>query len=103
MKANPGKYHFLSADTNVLEINIGDLIINSTKSEKLPGITTDNKLSFEQHVNSLCNKTSQKLSDDTSTRSVRRVIAILQGKSNERSNTDYLPTRPALQSACAIA
>ena len=61
MKANPDKYHFLSTDTNVLEINIGDLIINSTKSEKLLGITIDNKLSFEQHVNNLCNKTSQKL------------------------------------------
>ena len=56
MKANPDKYHFLSMDTNVLKINIGDLIINSTKSEKLLGITIDNKLSFEQHVNNLCNQ-----------------------------------------------
>ena len=61
MKANPDKYHFLCTDNNALQINIGDLKIYSTTSEKLLGITIDSKLSFEQHVNNLCDKTSQKL------------------------------------------
>ena len=62
MKANSDKCHLLI--TNVVDkpsIKIGnDLIVNSD-SEKLLGITFDNKLLFDKHVSLLCKKASQKL------------------------------------------
>ena len=61
MKANPDKYHFLLTGKNELIININQFQIKSSKQEKPLGITIDNKLNFEKHVNSLCNKVSQKL------------------------------------------
>ena len=61
MKANPDKYHFLLTGKKELIININQFQIKSSKQEKLLGITIDNKLNFEKHVNSLCNKVSQKL------------------------------------------
>ena len=42
-------------------LNINDLTINSENSIKLLGIEIDNKLSFEQHVSTLCNKASNQL------------------------------------------
>ena len=42
-------------------LNINDLIINSENCVKLLGIEIDNKLSFEQHVSTLCNKASNQL------------------------------------------
>ena len=42
-------------------LNINDLTINSENSGKLLRIEIDNKLSFEQHISSLCNKASNQL------------------------------------------
>ena len=42
-------------------LNINDLTINSENSVKLIGIEIDNKLSFEQHISTLCNKASNQL------------------------------------------
>ena len=42
-------------------LNINDLTINSENSVKLLGIEIDNKLSFEQHISTLCNKASNQL------------------------------------------
>ena len=42
-------------------LNINDLLINSENSVKLLGIEIDNKLSFEQHISTLCNKASNQL------------------------------------------
>ena len=61
MKANPDKYHFLLTGTNELTLKIDQCQIKSSKEEKLLGITIDNKLSFDAHVNNMCNKVSQKL------------------------------------------
>ena len=36
-------------------LNINDLTINSENSAKLLGIEIDKKLSFEQHISTLCN------------------------------------------------
>ena len=41
--------------------NINDLTINSENSVKPLGIEIDNKLSFEQHISTLCNKASNHL------------------------------------------
>ena len=61
MKANPDKYHFLLTGKKELALNINQTQIKSSKQQKLLGITFDNKLNFEKHVNNLCNKVSQKL------------------------------------------
>ena len=42
-------------------LNINYLTINSENSVKLLGIEIDNKLSFEQHISTLCNKASNQL------------------------------------------
>ena len=42
-------------------LNFNDLAINSENSVKLLGIEIDNKLSFEQHISTLCNKTRNQL------------------------------------------
>ena len=46
---------------NYYPLNINDLTINSENSVKLLGIEIDNKLSFEQHIYTLCNKASNQL------------------------------------------
>ena len=42
-------------------VNVGDYKILNRGSEKLLGITIDSKLSFDDHVTSLCKKACQKL------------------------------------------
>ena len=42
-------------------LNINDLTIDSENSVKLLGIEIDNKLSFEQHISTLCNEASNQL------------------------------------------
>ena len=61
MKANPDKYHFLLTGENEQTLSINDVLIKSSKVEKILGITIDNKLNFQTHTNNLCNKVSQKL------------------------------------------
>ena len=39
-------------------LNIENIIINTSKSVKLLGITIDNKLNFEEHISVLCKKAS---------------------------------------------
>ena len=61
MKATTDKCHLLISLQNDREANIGEIIIKSSNSEKLLGVIIDNKLSFEKHINNLCDKASQKL------------------------------------------
>ena len=62
MKANSDKSHLLLSTDNVIQANINNDLISNSKSEKLLGVTVDSKLKFDEHVNKLCNKASQKLS-----------------------------------------
>ena len=55
-KANPKKSHFLLTSNEQL-----NLIIKTSKSEKLLGINIDNFVTFNEHVSKLCKKASQKL------------------------------------------
>ena len=61
MRANPEKSDLILTKPNTIETQICGETINSTEIVKLLGINIDNKLTFEQHVDSLCNKASQKL------------------------------------------
>ena len=61
LKANPEKSHLITNSTQEIQINIGEIVISNSKCKRLLGIHFDNRLTFESHVRSLCNKASQKL------------------------------------------
>ena len=61
MKANADKRHLLVTGNYEVSANINKFEIESSKKEKLLGISIDTTLSFEHHITSLCKKASQKL------------------------------------------
>ena len=61
MKANADKCHLLITTDEEKNISIGGEKIQNSKSEKLLGVTIDNKLSFTEHVHKICDKASQML------------------------------------------
>ena len=61
LMANANKSHLLLSGCEKRVINIAGSDIQSSMSEKLLGITIDNKLQFDEHVTVICNKVSQKL------------------------------------------
>ena len=62
LKANPDKFHLLLSDPNEeFSIKVDNLDIKNSKCQKLLGIKIDNKLTFDDHVTSICTKASQKL------------------------------------------
>ena len=61
MKANADKRHLLVTGNNEASANINEFEIQSSKKEKLLGISIDTTLYFEHHITSLCKKASQKL------------------------------------------
>ena len=61
MKVNTDKSHLLLSGNTKLISNIDNNLIESEKEQVLLGITIDSNLSFEEHINNLCQKASQKL------------------------------------------
>ena len=61
MKSNSDKCHLLILNNENNIINIGEDKITGENQVKLLGITVDNKLNFNEHVNQLCKKAGQKL------------------------------------------
>ena len=61
MKVNTDKSHLLLSGNTKLISNIDNNLIESEKQPVLLGITIDSSLSFEEHINNLCKKASQKL------------------------------------------
>ena len=64
MKLNEEKCKLLilsKKSNNNTEIILGNETIKNSKSEKLLGITIDEKLTFNKHIGNLCKKASQKL------------------------------------------
>ena len=55
------KSHVLFAENDNLSAIIDDRTIMSENKNELLGISLDSKLSFEDHINNLCKKASQKL------------------------------------------
>ena len=61
MKANADKCHLLVTRDTDVTAKIGEFDVKNSREEKLLGVKIDSKLSFENHVSSLCKKVSQKL------------------------------------------
>ena len=64
MKLNEDKCHLITLGTNhadAIPIKIGSSTIHESNQEKLLGVIIDNKLTFEDHIRSLCKKVSFKL------------------------------------------
>ena len=61
LKANSGKSHVMLRIDNKLKINVKGSLISNEKIVKLLGVTVDNKLSFEPHLNLVSKKVCEKL------------------------------------------
>ena len=61
MEANSDKSHLIINCTEATTAMIDGLPIDSSKAEVLLGITIDHELKFDDQVNYLCKKASQKL------------------------------------------
>ena len=61
MKANSSKSHLLMSGTETTHANVDGSMVKSSQKEILLGINLDSELKFEDHVNFMCNKASQKL------------------------------------------
>ena len=60
-KANATKCYFLFLPYQSATISINYAIIKSSTFQKLLGFTKDSNFTFEEHIKSLCRKSSQKL------------------------------------------
>ena len=56
MKSNTGKCHLIIVNNQDNDIKIGNDIITSKTSGKLLGVTIDDKLNFNEHVDNICKK-----------------------------------------------
>ena len=64
MAANPRKFQFMllgGTDSESYYLNLNGILLESTNSIRLLGLTIDSKLNFNTHVESLCKKASQKV------------------------------------------
>ena len=61
MKANVNKCHLLLSTTDAFNFEISETVICNPKSKKLLGITFDNKLKFEKHIITICQRANRKL------------------------------------------
>ena len=61
MKANLDKCDLLLSTTEAFNFQISETIIYNSHSRKLLGVTVDNKLKFEKHITTICQKANRKL------------------------------------------
>ena len=61
MKANSDKYHFLLSKNGNFETNINENRISNTKSEKILGVTFDNRWNFNHHISNICKTADNKV------------------------------------------
>ena len=78
IKVNPDKFHLLLNDKKRHQVDICNKKFSSTCSEKFLGIKIDNKLTFEEHVEGLCKKASQKVS------AVARISSLMRFEQRKR-------------------
>ena len=61
MKANLNKCHLLLSITDAFNFEISETVIRNSNSKKLLGETFDNKLKFEKHIITICQRANRKL------------------------------------------
>ena len=64
MKTNPGKFQFIilgKKQCNKAKLKINSIVINKSDTVELLGITIDNVLTFNEHINNFCRIASYKL------------------------------------------
>ena len=61
MKANLNKCHLLLSITDAFNFEISETVIRNSNSRKLLGVTFDNKLKFEKHIITICQRANRKL------------------------------------------
>ena len=61
MKANLNKCNLLLINTDALNVEISETVIRNSNSKKLLGVTFDNKLKFEKHIITICQRANRKL------------------------------------------
>ena len=61
MKANLNKFHSLLSTTDAFNFEISETVIRNSNSKKLLGVTFDNKLKFEKHIITICQRANRKL------------------------------------------
>ena len=61
MKANLNKRHLLLSTTDALNFEISETVIRNSNPKKLLGVTFDNKLKFEKHIITICQRANRKL------------------------------------------
>ena len=64
LKANPGKFQFMilgKKQCNKMKLIISSIVINESNAVELLGITIDNILTFNEHINNLCCNASYEL------------------------------------------
>ena len=63
MQVNPSKFQFMvmysELNPGPIELTIGNQVIQSVECVKLLSIHIDNKLSFDKHISTLCQRASQ--------------------------------------------
>ena len=61
MEVNAGKSHLLASGNVRVTAKIDNNYIESEKGQVLLGITIDSNLTFENHINNICKRASQKI------------------------------------------
>ena len=61
MKANADKCHIIVTRDTDVTAKIREFDVKNSREEEILGVKIDSKLSFENHVSSLCKKASQML------------------------------------------
>ena len=61
MKGNTDKCHLIMSTNNTPELKVWDSLIRTSTCEKLLGVKTDCKLTFDNHMDNLYKKANNKL------------------------------------------
>ena len=63
LEITPGscKCHLVLSESDITNINVDNFTVKSTKSQKLLGVTFNNKTNFQSHIENVFFKVSRKL------------------------------------------
>ena len=61
LKGNVDQFHFLTKYLSEVSLNVDTFSIKKSKGEKLLEVKFDSKLTFDQHISDLCQRSSRKV------------------------------------------